>query len=112
SLTTERLHREAADQGIFAAQTLLEVLRHRAVHDAERTHLLVTEDTGGMERTATLTFGELYAAGERCAAELGRRGVPAGGRVALMLPTSRAFFVSYAGILLAGAIPVPIYPPF
>ena len=29
-----------------------------------------------------------------------------------MLPTSRAFFVSYAGILLAGAIPVPIYPPF
>src|SRR5262249_19860550 len=31
---------------------------------------------------------------------------------AMMLPTSRAFFVSYAGILLAGAIPVPIYPPF
>ena len=29
-----------------------------------------------------------------------------------MLPTSRAFFVSYSGILLAGAIPVPIYPPF
>src|SRR6202163_4756938 len=41
-----------------------------------------------------------------------RRGVSAGSRVALMLPTSRAFFVSYAGILLAGAIPVPIYPPF
>jgi fatty-acyl-CoA synthase len=38
--------------------------------------------------------------------------VPVGGRVSLMLPTSRAFFVSYAGILLAGAIPVPIYPPF
>jgi 1-acyl-sn-glycerol-3-phosphate acyltransferase len=29
-----------------------------------------------------------------------------------MLPTSRQFFVSYAGILLAGAVPVPIYPPF
>src|SRR5215831_6619678 len=29
-----------------------------------------------------------------------------------MLPTSRAFFISYAGILLAGAVPVPIYPPF
>src|SRR5260221_1999016 len=29
-----------------------------------------------------------------------------------MLPTSRAFFVASAGILLAGAIPVPIYPPF
>jgi acyl-CoA synthetase (AMP-forming)/AMP-acid ligase II len=29
-----------------------------------------------------------------------------------MLPTSRQFFICYAGILLAGAIPVPIYPPF
>jgi 1-acyl-sn-glycerol-3-phosphate acyltransferase len=112
SVTTQKLHREAADAGVFSAETLIEVLRHRAVHDAERAHLLITEDTDGMERSATLTFGELYAAAQRCAAELGRRGVPAGGRVALMLPTSRAFFVSYAGILLAGAIPVPIYPPF
>ena len=112
SVTTQKLHREAADAGVFSAETLIEVLRHRAVHDAERAHLLITDDTDGMERSATLTFGELYVAGQRCAAELGRRGVPAGGRVALMLPTSRAFFVSYAGILLAGAIPVPIYPPF
>src|SRR2546427_4778792 len=112
SVTTQKLQREAADAGVFSAETLIEVLRHRAAHDAERAHLLITEDTDGMERSATLTFGELYAAGQHCAAELGRRGVPAGGRVALKLPTSRAFFVSYAGILLAGAIPVPIYPPF
>src|SRR5207302_3890742 len=72
----------------------------------------ITEDTDGQERSLALTFGELYAAAQRCAAELARRGVPAGGRVALMLPTSRSFFLSYAGILLAGAIPVPIYPPF
>jgi acyl-CoA synthetase (AMP-forming)/AMP-acid ligase II len=111
-VTAQKLHREAADHGVFSAETLIDVLRHRAVHDAERAHLLISEDTDGEERSATLTFGELYAAGQRCAAELGRRGVPAGGRVALMLPTSRAFFVSYAGILLAGAIPVPIYPPF
>jgi fatty-acyl-CoA synthase len=110
SVTTQKLHREAADTGVFSAETLIDVLRHRAVHDAERAHLLITED--GEERSVTLTFGELYAGGQRCAAELARRGVPAGGRVALMLPTSREFFVSYAGILLAGAIPVPIYPPF
>jgi len=112
SVTVQRLHREAEDAGVFAAETLIDVLRYRGVHDAERTHLLITEDNGGPERNLTLTFGELYAAGQRCASELARRGVPAGGRVALMLPTSRAFFVSYAGILLAGAIPVPIYPPF
>jgi len=112
AITTQKLHREAQDAGVFSAETLLDVLRYRATHDAEQTHLLITEETEGKERSVTLTFGELYAAAQRCAAELARRGVPAGGRVALMLPTSRAFFVSYAGILLAGAIPVPIYPPF
>jgi fatty-acyl-CoA synthase len=112
AVTTQKLHRDAEDAGVFAAETLLDVLRYRAMHDAERAHLLITEETEARERSATLTFGELYAAAQRCAAELARRGVPAGGRVALMLPTSRAFFVSYAGILLAGAIPVPIYPPF
>lgn len=112
SITTQKMHREATDAGVFSAETLLDVLRYRAMHDAERTHLLITEETEGKERSVTLTFGELYSAAQRCATELARRGVPAGGRVALMLPTSRAFFVSYAGILLAGAIPVPIYPPF
>jgi fatty-acyl-CoA synthase len=112
SVTAQKLQHETAEAGAYSAQTLLDLLRYRAAHDAERAHLLITEDTEGEERSLTLTFGELYAAGQRCAAELARRGVPAGGRVALMLPTSRAFFVSYAGILLAGAIPVPIYPPF
>jgi fatty-acyl-CoA synthase len=112
SATAQTLRRDAEQTGVFAAETLIDVLRYRATHDAERAHLLITEDTEGQERSLTLTFGELYAAAQRCAAELARRGVPAGGRVALMLPTSRAFFVSYAGILMAGAIPVPIYPPF
>ncbi len=112
SITTQKLHAQGTDADVFSAETLLDVLRYRAMHDAERAHLLITEETEGKERSVTLTFGELYSAAQRCAAELSRRGVPAGGRVALMLPTSRAFFVSYAGILLAGAIPVPIYPPF
>jgi len=112
SSAAQTLHREAAQTGVFAAQTLIDVLRFRAAHDAERAHLLISEDAEDGVRNLTLTFGELYAAAQRVAAELARRGVPAGGRVAMMLPTSRAFFVSYAGILLSGAIPVPIYPPF
>jgi fatty-acyl-CoA synthase len=108
----KELRRGPADEGVAALQTLEEVLRYRGMHDAERTHLAIAEEKDGKERSVTLTFGELYGAAQRCAAELAKRGVPAGGRVALMLPTSRAFFVSYAGILLAGAIPVPIYPPF
>ncbi|MGA2810307.1 MAG: AMP-binding protein [Candidatus Acidiferrum sp.] len=112
SVTAGRLHREAVAAGAYETRTLLELLRYRATHDADRTHLLITEETGDGEREVTLTFGELYAAGQRCAAELAREGVAAGARVALMLPSGRAFFVSYAGILLAGAVPVPIYPPF
>jgi fatty-acyl-CoA synthase len=112
SSSAQRLRNEASQAGPFAAQTLIDVLRFRATHDAERTHLLITEDTEGAARDLTLTFGQLYAAAQSVAAELARRGLPAGGRVAMMLPTSRAFFVCYAGILLAGAIPVPIYPPF
>jgi 1-acyl-sn-glycerol-3-phosphate acyltransferase len=112
SAATQRIHNEAVQAGPFAAQTLIDVLRFRAAQDTERAHLLITEDGDGAVRDRTLTFGELYTAAQRVATELARRGVPAGGRVAMMLPTSRAFFVSYAGILLAGAIPVPIYPPF
>ena len=110
--TTQKLHREAVGEGVFAAETLIDVLRYRAKHNAEQAHLLITENGSEGESTFTLTFGELHAAAQRLAEELARRGVTAGGRVALMLPTSRAFFISYAGILLAGAVPVPIYPPF
>jgi 1-acyl-sn-glycerol-3-phosphate acyltransferase len=112
SVTAQKLHRTSGDEGVFAAQTLIDVFRYRAQHDADIAHLHITEESESGDDTFTLTFSELYAAAQRCAAELARRGVPPGGRVSLMLPTSRAFFVSYAGILLAGAIPVPIYPPF
>ena len=112
SATIKRRFRTASQEDVLAAQTLIDVLRYRAQHDAERAHLHISEDSEAGDRSLTLTFGDLYAAAQRCAAELARRGVPPGGRVSLMLPTSRAFFVSYAGILLAGAIPVPIYPPF
>ncbi len=108
----QQLQGDAAESIVGNAETLVEVIRHRGVHDANRAHLLITEDDEHGERQHTLTFGELHSAGQRCAEELARRGVPPGGRVALMLPTSRHFFICYAGILLAGAVPVPIYPPF
>jgi 1-acyl-sn-glycerol-3-phosphate acyltransferase len=38
-------------------------------------------------------------------------GVAKGDRVALMLRTERAFFEGFFGTLIAGAVPVPLYPP-
>ena len=46
------------------------------------------------------------------AAGLRDRGVAPGERVALLLRTEPAFFHAYIGILLAGGVPVPLYPPF
>ncbi len=112
ALATQKMREEAAGSILQRAETLVEVIRYRGVHDANRTHLIITEDDEQGEHSHTLTFGELAKAAQRCAEELARRGVPAGARVALMLPTSRQFFLCYSGILLAGAVPVPIYPPF
>jgi fatty-acyl-CoA synthase len=96
-------------EGVPAAETFQEVLRHRGRADASRTHLIFYEDEG---EGASLTFGELLAGAERVAADLAQRGIGRGETVALMLPTSRDFFLTFAGTLLAGATPVPIYPPF
>ncbi len=96
-------------EGIPSAQTFQEVLRLRGRVDAARTHLIFFEDEG---ESPSLTFGELLAGAERVAAALVKRGIGRGDRVAIMLPTSHEFFLTFAGTLLAGAIPVPIYPPF
>ena len=112
SVTVEQRRREEAESIVEKVETLVDVIRLRGVHDASRAHLIIAEDDERSEHQHTMTFGELYAAAQKCAEELVRRGVPAGGRVSLMLPTSRQFFICYSGILLAGAVPVPIYPPF
>ncbi len=98
-------------EGVPTAETFQDVLRHRGRVDAARTHLIFYQDEGEGEG-ASLTFGELFAGAERVAADLVQRGIGRGDRVALMLPTSRDFFLTFAGTLLAGATPVPIYPPF
>ena len=45
------------------------------------------------------------------AAGLQEHGLQHGQTVAIMLPTSCDFFYSFYGVLLAGGVPVPIYPP-
>jgi len=96
-------------EGIPAAKTIQDVLRYRGRADAAKTHLIFFEDEG---ESPELTFGELFAGAGRVAAELAQRGIGCGDSVAIMLPTSREFFVTFAGVLLAGATPAPIYPPF
>jgi len=90
-------------------QTLLEVLSfHVRAHD-ERPHIRLWLSD---EQERSITYGELDRAAREAAAGLLDRGVQSGDRIAIMLPTSAEFFFSFFAIVMAGAVPVPIYPPF
>ena len=91
------------------AGTLVEALRWYAEASPERVHVRYFADQPGDE--TVLTYGELWQRAGAVAAALRQRGVGAGSAVALMLPTGGEFFAVFFGALLAGAVPVPIYPP-
>jgi 1-acyl-sn-glycerol-3-phosphate acyltransferase len=91
-----------------SAVTLNEVLEWHAAHTPERTHVLLY---GGGGQVEALTYARLLADARRIGAGLVSRGLAPQQAVALMLPTGRDYLACFFGILLAGGIPVPIYPP-
>ncbi len=99
----------ALEAQVQRAETLTEIIRLRGRGEPGRSHVQIDEED---ETLRTITFGELYERSSAVAAELRRRGLDPGQTVAIMLPTGAEFFFTFAGILLAGGIPVPIYPPF
>lgn len=90
------------------AETLTEICLHRGRSDAHRPHLFLREDDGA---TRSITFGELFQRASSMAHGLRTRGLEPGEAVALMLPSSADFFSSFLGVILAGGVAVPIYPP-
>jgi 1-acyl-sn-glycerol-3-phosphate acyltransferase len=91
------------------ARTLVEALDWHVAEHPDRQHLTVLQDESVV--LATLTYGELAKAARAVAAGLLEADVAPGDRIALMLPTGTEFFIAFCGILYAGAVPVPIYPP-
>ncbi|HUP37370.1 MAG TPA: AMP-binding protein, partial [Candidatus Limnocylindria bacterium] len=92
-----------------AAQTLIEVLDWHAQAHPERTHVILAAED---DKESAISYGALWNRAGELAGGLLERGIRAGDRVALVLRTEEAFFSSFVGILLAGGIPVPLYPPF
>jgi 1-acyl-sn-glycerol-3-phosphate acyltransferase len=91
------------------ALTLIEVLEWHTAQHPDRLHLTVLQDEATV--LGSLTYAELAARARAVARGLIARDVAPGDRVALMLPTSIDYFITFFGILYAGAVPVPIYPP-
>ncbi|MDQ6971391.1 MAG: AMP-binding protein, partial [Mariprofundaceae bacterium] len=90
------------------ATTLIEALEWHTNAHPQRIHVFLQGQKGEEEE---ISYGDLINGAEALCASLRERGLLPGQSVALMLPTGKAFFVSFYGILMAGGIPVPIYPP-
>ncbi len=91
-----------------AALTLTAALDwHVAQHPAQLQIYLYGDD----ELEHQISYAELADGARAVAAGLIGRGLEPAGTVAIMLPTGRDYFFSFFGILLAGGVPVPIYPP-
>jgi fatty-acyl-CoA synthase len=91
-----------------SSRTLVEVLRWHAERDPERVHVVLRLDDDTERR---ITYGELWTRAGAVAAGLRARAIEPGASIALMLRTEPDFFWAFFGVLLAGAVPVPLYPP-
>lgn len=90
------------------ARTLLDVLSWHASRHPDRAHIRLYRDDDDGE---VITYLGLKREATAVAAGLQRRGVQTAEPVVIMLPTGADYFSAFFGVLLAGGIPVPIYPP-
>jgi fatty-acyl-CoA synthase len=87
--------------------TILHALSRASAED-EIGITLLNEDVGQEE---TRSYAEIAAGAWRRAAQLRALGVAVDERVLLVLPTGFDFIEAFLGLQLAGAVPVPAYPP-
>ncbi len=90
------------------AKTLQDVLAWHVQAHGERIHIYLYEEQG---EPGEISYQGLMDGARAIASGLIADGFEPGQSAALMLPTSRDYFFSFFGVLLAGGVPVPIYPP-
>ena len=91
-----------------AANTLLDMLDWHVHNNPQRPHIFLYGENNEPE---TITYADLFDGAQAIAAGLYANELQPGQSVAVMLPTGRDYLFSFFGILMAGGIPVPIYPP-
>ena len=91
-----------------SARTLVDVLDWYVEREPERPHIQLYDDEKPGD---TISNAQLFSGAQSVAAGLQALGIGIQQPVAIMLPTSEDYFYSFFGILLAGCIPVPLYPP-
>lgn len=91
------------------ASTLIEMLDWHVQRQPERVAIQIYGNDESID--TTFSYAALWQGAQAVAVGLRARGLLPGQTVAIMLPTGRDYFLSFFGILLAGGVPVPIYPP-
>src|SRR3954471_19938985 len=89
------------------AKTLIEALEYHVERQPERLSVHLYDEGGEYP----LTYRALWDGATAYAARLIEAGLLPGATVAIMLPTSKEYLYCFYGTLLAGGIPVPLYPP-
>jgi fatty-acyl-CoA synthase len=102
-------HGETSHVDPSQAKTLLDVLHLYAERSPDKAHTYFQNEDGKEE---IITYSQLLKNSLRVAHGLHDRGLKEGETVAIMQPTHPGFFYTFFGTLLAGGVPVPIYPPF
>lgn len=90
------------------ANTLTDVLEWYLQADPDRIHIRLYDPEGDGQ---TLSFRQLKAGAMQIAAGLQKLDLQPQEPVVLMLPTCEDYFYCFFGILYAGGIPCPVYPP-
>ncbi len=90
-----------------SAQTLTEALEYHVERQPERLTVNLYEE----DKEHSLTYRDLWEGALGYAARLAEAGLAPGQTVAIMLPTCCEYLYCFYGVLLAGGIPVPLYPP-
>ena len=89
--------------------SILPMLRRMLAETPDQPLLTFVDDHGRDEDT--LTVAGLVASAEHVARSLRDWRIEPGQRVALVYPPSLDFVSAMVGCLLAGVVPVPVYPP-
>jgi len=89
------------------ARTLTEALEYHVERQPDRLTVFMYEE----HKEFPLSYRALWDGAIGYAAALTRTGLQRGQMVAIMLPTCKEYLFSFYGVLLAGGVPVPLYPP-
>jgi acyl-CoA synthetase (AMP-forming)/AMP-acid ligase II len=90
------------DQGLWRDHTLFDAVREQAQAQPDKVF--------GTDSTTSVTYAELHDRALELALGLVRRGIGAGDRVSVQIPSWTDFFVIAAAVARIGAVIVPIMP--